>query len=699
MLRTAFFSLLLATALSPVNAQTESPRMPITDDPYLWLEEVEGERALDFVRAQNSRTLAELEADPRYPTFLAEPRTILTSEERIPGVSLRGGFAYNFWQDSTHVRGLWRRMPAADYVAGKNDWQILIDVDALATAENENWVYEGASCLAPDFNRCIITLSRGGSDAAVRREYDLASASFPADGFNLPEAKAATAWVDGSTLLVGTDLGDGSMTDSGYPRKTLRWQRGTPIASATVVFEGEKTDVGVWPFAIETETGYINGIVRARTFFESEFHLFGADGKLTRLPLPAKADLSGFVDGRLIVRLNEDWTHRGTKFASGAVIGLDLRTQKAALVFAPADRQAVEGISTSDAAIYLQVLDNINGQLLRLTPRGNKWTSQTVGLPANGVVGIGAVDQQTDEILVYYDNPTTPSTLYHSEAGKTPKAIRSTPAFFDATGIETRQYEARSKDGTRIPYFVMGRTTVLNGGPAPVIQYGYGGFQVSLLPNYSGTQGKLWLENGGVYVIANIRGGGEFGPAWHQAGLKTNRQRIYDDFYAVSEDLIARKLTTPAQLGILGGSNGGLLMGVAMTQRPELYNAIGIGVPLLDMLRFHLLLAGASWVDEYGSPDVPAERAFLESISPYHNLRPGTEYPRVYFFTSTKDDRVHPGHARKMAARLAEMGKDFLYYENIEGGHGAAANLEQSARRLALQYVYFARQLGLAGGE
>jgi prolyl oligopeptidase len=665
------------------------------EDPYLWLEEVEGERALDWVRAQNERTLAELEADPRYGEMLEEARSILTSEDRIASAALRGGYAYNFWQDAEHVRGLWRRMPIDAYVSGGSDWEVLIDVDQLADREDENWVYAGTSCLAPDYERCIVTLSRGGSDAAVRREFDIASRSFIADGFSLPEAKASTAWVDADTLMVGTDTGEGSMTDSGYPRTVRLWTRGTPMSESPLIFEGEAADVGVFPFSTYTDEGYVSGVVRARTFYESDYYLRNSQGALDRLPVPARSSFAGYIDGRVILTLNETWSINGAEYDSGTVVAYEPASGETELVYAPTDRVAVSSVSATNDTVFVELLDNIVGKLLRFR-RGDKgWSSETVSVPDNGVVSVMSVDDDTNDLLVLYENPTTPETLYFVEGDGAPRAIKSTPDFFDADNVVVRQYEAESSDGTRIPYFVIAKEEVLASGPAPVVQYGYGGFQVSILPQYSATTGKLWLENGGVYVIANIRGGGEFGPEWHQAGLKTKRQLIYDDFYAVSESLIDKGITTSEQLGILGGSNGGLLMGVAMTQRPDLYNAIGIGVPLLDMLRFHKLLAGASWVGEYGSPDIAEERAFLETISPYQNLQKDADYPRVYFFTSTKDDRVHPGHARKMARRMQEYGHPFLYYENIEGGHGAAANQEQLAKRLALQYVYFARALGL----
>ncbi len=673
--------------------ETEQPKeskMTEATDPYLWLEEVEGEKALETVSAWNKRTLKVFEADPLYEEFLAEAKTILNSDERIANPGLRGNDVYNFWQDEDNTRGLWRKMSKADYIAGKEKWDVIVDFDKLAEDENENWVYKGVDCLEPDYTRCMLTLSRGGSDASVRREFDIPSKSFVEGGFELAEAKASTAWLSQDTMLVGTDVGEGSKTDSGYPRKTQLWKRGQKIEDAEVIFEGQQTDVGVWPFSSISQGKIYAGVVRAVTFYESEYYMMQEDGKLKQLSLPALVDFNGISAGKLIISLNQDWE----EYKIGSVIAMDPETEATELLFLPTARQAVNGVSTAENVIYLNVLDNIQGKILKMTAGDDGWSTTKIDLPDAGVVSIGGMDGKTGDMFVYFENPSTPETLYFVAGDSIqPQALDSTPAFFKADGVVTRQFEAVSKDGTKVPYFVTAKDEVLKAGPAPTIQYGYGGFQISLTANYSGTTGKLWLENDGVYVIANIRGGGEFGPKWHQSALKENRQRAYDDFYAVSEDLIARGITTPDQLGILGGSNGGLLMGVAMTQRPDLYNAIGIGVPLLDMLRYHKLLAGASWVGEYGDPDKPEDRPHLEALSPYHNLKKEGDYPEVYFFTSTKDDRVHPGHARKMAMKMEEYGQSFYYYENMEGGHSASANQDQLAKRLALQYVYFSQKL------
>jgi prolyl oligopeptidase len=665
------------------------------DDPYLWLEEVEGEDALTWVRGQNERSLGELESDPRYQTLFEDAKAILNSEDRIASASLRGGYAYNFWQDDDNKRGLWRRMTIANYVSGGKEWETLLDIDKLAEDEGENWVYKGSSCLEPEYTKCMVTVSRGGSDASVRREFDITTKSFVEDGYKLDEAKAGTAWVSDDLMLIGYPVSEGEVTDSGYPRIVRAWPRGSAFADQKPIFEGEKTDVGIWPFAGQTQDKTYAGIVRAITFYESEYYLLDLESMAVRqIPLPAKAEISGFANEMMIVSLQQNWQFGDKDYKTGSIIAYNPDDDSSELVFEPADRQAVNGVATSEDAIYINLLDNIVGKVLRYNKQDGTWQGEKIDLPDAGVVSVSSVDGKTGDALLYFENPTTPETLYFLKGNSdAPKPLQSTPAFFDTKGMVTKQYSATSKDGTEIPYFVTAKQSVLDAGPAPTIQYGYGGFQISILPNYSGITGKLWLERGGVYVIANIRGGGEFGPEWHQAALKQNRQLAYDDFFAISEDLIAKGITTPEKLGIVGRSNGGLLMGVAMVQRPDLYKAITIGVPLLDMLRYDKLLAGASWVGEYGDPDLAEDRPHLEALSPYQNLKADEDYPRPFFYTSTKDDRVHPGHARKMAAKMEGYGKDFLYYENIEGGHAGSANQDQYARIMALQYVYFARSL------
>jgi prolyl oligopeptidase len=675
-----------------------------------WLEEVEGDQALGWVRAQNTRSLASLQADPRYAGLEAEALEIVNSRDRIPYGSIYRGDVYNFWQDATNVRGLWRKASYASYTTDTPEWETLLDVDALSAAEGANWVFRGANCYSAKDNPrrvCMVTLSNGGKDAAEQREFDPNTRTFVEAGFRLPEAKQSFSWIDYDTALVATDWGgDGStLTESGYPFVVKRWTRGTPLETAEVVFSGDRTDVGVWPFVFELEDGRrLAGARESDTFFAGKMWWF-PDGEATpvRWPIPDKASLQDAYKGQLLFTLEQDWQPEGqAAFKTGDLLAFDvdafLRTRTlppVRLAFRPGPRQAVDGLSIAKGAALLSISDNVVGKLLRLEPAADgTWSTTEVSLPGSGEASISFADKDEAVVFVnFQDFLTPPSLLAFTPADGAVQTLKSVPAKFDTTGLRVEQREATSKDGTRIPYFVISRADVVPNGQTPTLLYAYGGFQISMTPAYSAIRGKLWLENGGAYVLANIRGGGEFGPAWHQAGLKTNRQRIYDDFIAVGEDLIAKGLTSARRLGIMGGSNGGLLMGVMLTQRPDLWNAVVVQVPLLDMLRYHLLLAGASWVDEYGSPDVPEERAFLETISPVHRFDATAAYPTPFFVTSTKDDRVHPGHARKLARLFEDAGLPFLYYENIDGGHSAAANLRETAKRQALEHTYLMQRL------
>ncbi|MEM9810614.1 MAG: prolyl oligopeptidase family serine peptidase, partial [Pseudomonadota bacterium] len=540
-----------------------------------------------------------------------------------------------------------------------------------------------------------LTLSRGGSDAAVIREFDTEAKAFVDDGFLVPEAKSSVAWLDADTLLVGTDFGDGTMTESGYARQVRKWSRGQSLSEAETIFEASADDI--WSFAMSFYDGesYRGGVFHGETFYDFNWMVLGADGALTRLPFPKKAQLRGVASGAFIVSLNEDWAYKGASFPLGSVAAFDGAKGKVTLLYAPSEVSAVEDVATYEDGVVISLLDDIAGRVVRFEKGPRGWQGLDVDLPEGGVTTVASMDEATGMLIATFEDPLTPETHFIA-AGHKLRAFRQAPAFFEAEGMVSQRFEARSSDGTRIPYTVTALQSTLDKGPAPTIQYGYGGFQISILPTYGAIAGQLWLERGGVYVTTNIRGGGEYGPSWHQAGLKTKRQIIYDDFQAISRDLIDRGITTPKQLGIYGGSNGGLLVGVTMTQAPELYGGVAIAVPLLDMLRYDQLLAGASWVGEYGSPDLADERSFLERISPYHNLDADTDYPRALIYTSTKDDRVHPGHARKFAARMDEQEHPFFYYENIEGGHSAAANLRQYAHRTALVFAYFSHELGLS---
>ena len=694
--RLLLLAMLTASSLSAAPAPTPAP----VDDPYYWLEEVEGAKPLAWVEAQNKVSLAELTAAPDYPALYARLLAINDSRARIPNVVKRGAFYYNFWQDAANPRGLWRRTTPAEYRQENPAWETVLDLDALARAEKENWIWGSAIPLYPQNERYLLRLSRGGGDAVVVREFDLPSKSFvTVQPFTLPEGKNNVAWLDRDTLFVGTNTGPGALTDSGYPRTVRLWRRGTPVADAPEVFAGAATDVSVVGYASD-EPGYHREFVRrAITFYTSETFIHHA-GKLTKLALPLDAQPGSYRD-QFTVELRTDWTTGGRTYPAGALLAMNydrfLKGERDfALLFTPSPRTALVGISDTKNHLIVNELDNVRNRLYTLTLRSEgNWERQPLAAPLFGSVSATAVDaDESDEFFLSVTDFLTPSTLALGTIGRDERTtLKQLPSFFNPAGLAITQHEAISRDGTRVPYFQVARENLQLDGRNPTLLYGYGGFEVSMTPNYSGGIGAAWLEQGGVYVLANIRGGGEFGPGWHQAALKPNRQRAYDDFAAIAEDLIARKITSPAHLGIMGGSNGGLLMGVMLTQRPELFGAVVCQVPLLDMQRYHLLLAGASWMGEYGNPDVPAEWDYLSRYSPYQNAVAGKKYPRTLFMTSTRDDRVHPGHARKMAAKLTAQGHDLLYYENTEGGHGGAANNAQRARMTALAFTFLQKQL------
>jgi len=673
-------------------------------DPYIWLEEVEGEEALAWVRAQNARSLKELESDPRFEALYEEALSVLTSEARLALGQIHDGHVYNFWQDDAHVRGIWRRASVASYRAGAPAWETLIDFDRLAADEGRNWISGDIVCLTPEYRHCMIELSDGGKDAAYWREFDVATKSFVEGGFRLPEAKSWLAWADAETLLVGSDWGEGSLTTSGYPREVRRWRRGAAPSDAETVATVDVSDVWAFPMVERDGETVHEFVLRGPSFFEREYRLLKADGSSEVLPLPLNADLEGVLNGLAIFFLRESWDYQGETFAQGSVIAYALNSGAAHIVMTAADNQSIESVAIGESNIVIQYLDDVSGAAVRLTPgkKPGAWTRKTIKLPENGVVSLVSAGGGTDDAMFSFESLTTPDSLYYVTAKNKAEKIAETPSFYDATGVVVEQRFAASADGTKVPYFIMGRDCVLKQGNAPTVQYGYGGFLAAILPVYysdpsrpqhGALAGLMWVKRGGVLVLSNIRGGSEYGPRWHEAALKENRQRAFDDFIAISEDLIETGVTSPEKLGIIGRSNGGLLMGAMLTQRPELYAAIDIGVPLFDMKRYNKLLAGASWMGEYGNPDIAEEWAYISQYSPYQKLAADQSYPKVLLYTSTKDDRVHPGHARKAAAKLAGLGYDFYYYENIEGGHGGTANQKQLARRTALEYVYFLRQL------
>ncbi|CAN5321945.1 prolyl oligopeptidase family protein [soil metagenome] len=671
-------------------------------DPYLWLEEVDGERAMAWVHEHNIRTLGILQGDPRYDPLHRQALEIVQSKDRIPAPGFNhDGTVSNFWQDADHVRGLIRRTTLDSYRTDAPRWETVLDIDALATAEGRNWVYKGMTCLPPDERLCLVSLSDGGKDAVVVREFDPQAKAFVNGGFSLPESKGSVSWIDADTLLISQDFGPGTMTTSGYPMIVKRLTRGQTIDQAQTVFTGQPTDVSVSGYALRDADGAIKAtlINRGISFYETETYRLNADGSTTRLELPPKSDIDALVQGRLVVTLKQDWTApSGQVFKTGDIVAWDLDgwladpKAPASLVLRPGPREAVEGVTATRGKLVVALFENVRGSVYVYDPAD--WSRVRMDLPRNVTVGLGSASERDDQLFVSVTGYLTPSSLYLADASTDAAGVvKSLPAKFDASGMSVDQFEATSADGTKLPYFVLHKDAMALDGSNPTILYGYGGFESSLLPGYSATVGKLWLERGGVYVVANTRGGGEFGPRWHEAALQQNRQRAHEDFQAVALDLEARRITSQARLGIMGGSQGGLFMGAMLTQRPDLINAAVIQVPLFDMLRFHHLLAGASWIAEYGDPDIPEQRAWIQAYSPYQNLRAGMNYPEVFIHTSTKDDRVHPGHARKAAARLEALGYPVLFYENTDGGHAAGANLQETARRIALEYTYLSRRL------
>jgi prolyl oligopeptidase len=682
------------SASPPESAGTE----PSVEDAHLWLEEIAGERALAWVREQNAASQAALEQTAGFDGLRARLLAIYESNERIPAVTKHGKYLYNFWRDERHVRGVWRRTTLDEYRKREPNWEVVLSVDLLAAGEKENWVWKGADILQPSHDRALIFLSRGGADAAVMREFDLSKNEFISGGFSLPEAKSRVAWRHRDALYVGTDFGAGSLTSSGYPRVVKEWRRGTPLSAAKTIFEGKTADVSVTASVVHDHGRVYEFISRGLTFFTSELLVRRGD-EWIKIDKPADARVETFTD-QILLRLRSDWTVDEKSYRAGSLLAADfeayLRGDRAlSVLFESGARHALASTSATKNYLILNELDNVRSKIHVLKRAGSQWTRSQLATPAFGSVRVRGVDaDESDDYFMTSSDFLTPSSLSFGKVGAAgQETLKTLPSFFAADGLAIRQFEATSKDGTKVPYFLVGKKDIQLNGQNPTLLYGYGGFNLSLLPSYSGSVGAAWLERGGVYAVANIRGGGEFGPDWHYAARKEKRQRAYDDFIAVAEDLIARKVTAPRHLGIQGGSNGGLLVGVAMTQRPDLFKAVVCQVPLLDMRRFNKLLAGASWMDEYGDPDNAEEWEYIRKYSPYHNVAAGKKYPRVLFTTSTRDDRVHPAHARKMFAKMKAQGHDVLYYENIEGGHGGAADNKQLAYMAALAYTFLVGEL------
>ncbi|MEU7630476.1 prolyl oligopeptidase family serine peptidase [Nocardia sp. NPDC049220] len=671
-------------------------------DPYLWLEEVTDERALDWARAHNTVVGERFADSDRFRELERRILDMLDTDAKIAYPSRRGRWLYNFWRDADHPRGLWRRTTFAEYAKDDPDWDVLIDLDALAAAEDENWVWGGAAVLRPEQSRALISLSRGGADAKVVREFDIERGEFiePADGgYFLPEAKSEIRWIDIDSVYVGTDFGPGSLTESGYPRIAKRWRRGTDPAEAETVFEGEAADVAV-SAGYDRTPGYERHFVgRATDFFNEEVYLLEDDGSLRHLDIPTDASESWYKDW-LLIRLKSAWEVDGTSYPAGALLATDFDeflsgTREFEVIFTPDAHTSLHGYGWTENHLLLITLEDVQTKLSVLTPSDDGWRSEPLAdAPPMATTSVLNLDplEGGDEFMLTTSGFTTPATLLASTVGGRTEQLKQEPGFFDAGGVQTEQFFARSDDGTMVPYFVI-RQRDHNNTPGPTVMSGYGGFEVSRTPGYSGASGMGWLERGGIWVMTNIRGGGEYGPQWHTSVQKANRHKVYEDFSSIAKDLVARDITTADQLGAVGGSNGGLLMGVMLTRYPELFGAIVCQVPLLDMKRYHLLLAGASWMAEYGDPDKPEEWEYIGKYSPYQNARADIAYPPILLTTSTRDDRVHPGHARKMAALLEAQGHEFWYHENIEGGHGGAADNRQSAFQAALIYEFFTQIL------
>lgn len=698
-----------------------------TTDPYLWLEEVEGDDALDWVRARNAHAGDALASTDDFARTQAAVLEVLDSDDRIPEVSLLGDRCYNFWRDAEHPRGLWRRTTLDSYRTGSPEWETVLDVDALAAEEGESWVWHGASALRPHdggpWRRALVDLSPGGQDADVTREIDLVTKRFvtPEEGgFHRPVAKGGLSWVDEDTVYVFTDFPDldgTALTTSGYPRVVRRWRRGTPLAEAVTVYEGTAEDMYISAYRSRTPGFERDLVQRSIAFYASETYLVRDPGtpqeRLELVEVPRSAEV-GFRREWLLVELRDDWAVGGATYRAGSLLAARADdflagARDLVVLFEPTPTTSLAGATWTRHHLVLTVLDDVTHRLRVLTPPEEgtgPWAEGGLGVQVDlGTVAVRAVDaEERDDVWAVTTGYLTPATLSLAtvvgpgEEAPAPEVLRSAPAFFDADGLVARQHFATSDDGTRVPYFVVGRSDLVAGGEpgtgvAPTLLYGYGGFEISLTPAYSGTLGRAWLERGGVYVVANIRGGGEYGPAWHQAALRERRHRAYEDFAAVARDLVARGITTPAHLGMEGRSNGGLLAGNMLTQHPDLFGAVIVGVPLLDMKRYSHLLAGASWMAEYGDPDDPEQWEFIRTFSPYHLFDADRDYPPVLFTTSTKDDRVHPGHARKLAARMLAAGKDVTYYENVEGGHGGAADNTQAAHMAALHWTFLRERL------
>lgn len=670
-----------------------------TEDPWLWLEDVTGEKALAWVKQENSQSQPVIEASPGFKPLLEKFMQVANSRDRIPGIGKMGEHVYNFWQDEANPRGLWRRTTLDEYRKAAPAWETMLDLDKLSAAENEKWAWKGAQCLYPEYTLCLLSLSRGGGDAVEVREFDIAKKAFVAGGFRLPESKGGIAWIDEDTIYAARDWGAGTMTRSSYARQVKRVKRGQALADAPVVFEVAEDDMGAWP-AVVHEAGFRTELMTRAISTRRAEQFVLREGRFAKLDFPETADTQ-LAARMLYLRLREDWKPAAAGFKAGTLLAIDFErflggARDFEVVFTPGERVSLASFSPMKTMVLLTVLDNVASKVVEARRgRDGKWTQREVATPKLATISVGAMERrESDDYQMYVYGFTMPTTLFLAKGGTdTRRQVKATPAFFDATGLTVTQHEAASKDGTKVPYFQVMREGAKLDGKNPTILYGYGGFEISQVPTYSGFSGNGWLAKGGVWVLANLRGGGEFGPEWNRTARREGRHKTHEDFAAVAEDLIQRKVTSPAKLGILGGSQGGLLVGATVLQHPELFGAAVATVPLMDMKRFHKLLAGASWMGEYGDPDKAEDWAFISKYSPYQNVKKDAKYPPMLITTSTRDDRVHPGHARKMAALMQSMGHPTTYFEYTEGGHGSGTTPAQTAYTWAFIYTFFQRQL------
>lgn len=707
-MRTTQAALLASSLLiSLLTTASAAPNVPDKGDPFIWLESAHGERVMQWVKAENSKTAAVLEKDPHFGGLFQDAKRIVEAKDRIPAPQILNGRIYNFWQDGEHVHGIWRETSLADYQSAQPKWHTVLDLDALSKQEHANWFWKGASCAEPKQTRCMLALSDGGEDAVSLREFDLGTGQFVAGGLSTPKGKQSFSWEGDDALLVSREWSKGELTKSGYPFVVKRLNRGQALDAATEVFRGKPDDVFVFVYRYDDGDGHHSTLVEdGITFFQFDRYLV-TDKGATQVSLPKDASLVGAIDNRLILDIHEDWNVAGARLDKGTLVSLDMTEMleapeklKPTAVYAPGAHEAFVAASVTQKHLLVHWLDNVNGRVSLYTPEPHgTWAHQAMPLPDNAAVDLYDADLHSEHAFVRLTGFLTPPQMLLVDAATEKSSVaRTLPAKFDASGHVVEQREAISKDGTHVPYFIVHPKNMKMDGSTPTLLNAYGGFLQPMTPSYSSILGKLWLEHGNSFVLANIRGGGEFGPKWHEAGLKTHRQVIYDDFTAVAKDLIDKGFTSPAHLGIFGGSNGGLLMGVEFTQHPEMFGAVDIQVPLLDMLRFEKIAAGASWVAEYGSVTNPDERKFLASISPYSNLRSGVKYPEPFIWSTSKDDRVGPQHARKFAAKLESMGLPYLYFEETEGGHESEATPTEQAQMAAREYTYFSRMLLPKGG-